>query len=271
RTPTKTRAPTDIFMVKGVLGLLGNLSLVLAMFQKGVWRRPAVNLYVLAIVTASLIESVTGYPVLIASNFHGRWMFGEMGCTFYAFTVYTCVIVQMTCFLMVTIHRYRVVVQQMPANSADTRHWIAWSVAGAWVYGLAWSMYNMMVFIFMLFLPVIAMVILSVKVIKKVNMTVAVGTINGPIGNGTTTTNTGQTIQTRSLKIVVMTLVVFLICWSPYGIMSMLSNFDVHIPPSTSVLPTMMTKMFPAINPMVYFVCYHHYRISFRELFGQDD
>nr|KAG5714394.1 hypothetical protein BaRGS_006840 [Batillaria attramentaria] len=208
----------------------------------------------------------------------------------------------MTCFLMVTIHRYRVVVQQMPADSADTRHWIAWSVAGAWVYGLAWSvcpllgwggfglepfgtscsldwttsrtsakMYNMMVFIFMLFLPVITMVILSVKVIKKVNMTVAVGTINGPIGNGTTTTNTGQTIQTRSLKIVVMTLVVFLICWSPYGIMSMLSNFDVHIPPSTSVLPTMMTKIFPAINPIVYFVCYHHYRISFRELFGQDD
>lgn len=67
-----------------------------------------------------------------------------------------------------------------------------------------------------------------------------------------------------------MTLVVFVLCWSPYGIMSLLVQFNVPISPGASVLPTIMAKTHCAIGPAVYFFSLRYYRISLRELLGMD-
>ncbi|XP_070181298.1 rhodopsin, GQ-coupled-like [Littorina saxatilis] len=109
------------------------------MLQTGAWRRPCVNLYVIAINVASLIETVFGFPLVITSSFRRRWVFGQLGCEYYAFVTYTCVLVSMTCYLLISLHRYRVIVMHVPSDNAGTRRWVACSIAAALTYALCWS------------------------------------------------------------------------------------------------------------------------------------
>ncbi|XP_070181297.1 melanopsin-A-like [Littorina saxatilis] len=143
------------------------------------------------------------------------------------------------------------------------------------------QMYNSLVFVFLLFLPVSAMTWLSVMVMKKLktqigtcsthaSATTVNGTNNGEDShnNNNATHYQGAAIQARSLKIMVLTLVMFVLFWSPYGILSMMANFDIPIDDYVSAVPTIVAKSHCAINPIVYFVCFRHYRLSVRELFG---
>ncbi|XP_025103453.1 rhodopsin, G0-coupled-like isoform X1 [Pomacea canaliculata] len=292
------------------VSVVGNGALALIMVVTGGWRRPAVNLYVFTITCTSSVETMAGFPLIISSSLNGKWMFGDTGCTYYAFVMYTCVLVIMTCYLLITYHRYRVVVEGIPADNRNSRHWIAKSVAGAWTYALCWSicpflglghfgkepfgtscsldwtsrefsarMYNLLVVLCLLVLPLCSMVLFSARVISKLNMQITPSTngltsglteIEGRPTVVTSVFSESSFIQARAFKIILMTLVVFVLCWSPYGIMSLLVQFNVPISPGASVLPTIMAKTHCAIGPAVYFFSLRYYRISLRELLGMD-
>ncbi|XP_076464749.1 rhodopsin, GQ-coupled-like [Babylonia areolata] len=294
----------------GGVSVVGNVMLAVIMAQSGAWRTPAVNLYVFTIVIASIIESISGFPLVIASNFRGRWMFGELGCTYYAFVTYTCVLVAMTCYLLVCVYRYRVVVQHVPANSPETRRWVTVSIVAAWTYALCWSvcpflgwgafapepfatscsldwttrvvsnkMYNVLVFLFLLLIPVTVMISCSIVIMKKVRMQVRPSippldnhqnNINTANNSRDGTSSEGASIQTRSLKILLLTMVMFVLFWTPYGVLSLLAGVGMEVDAGLSAVPTIMAKTHCAVNPIVYFVCFHKYRYPIRLLLGMD-
>lgn len=45
----------------------------------------APNIFILSISTGDLLYSVTALPLVVLSNAHGEWLFGEAGCTAYGF------------------------------------------------------------------------------------------------------------------------------------------------------------------------------------------
>lgn len=70
------------------------------------------------------------------------------------------------------------------------------------------------------------------------------------------------------LQIAVLTSLGFMVCWSPYSMVSLWSIFgdSSTIPPEVSLLPCMFAKSSTVYNPMIYYIFSQHFKREVKQL-----
>ncbi|XP_056145847.1 teleost multiple tissue opsin 2b [Lampris incognitus] len=251
-------------------GFLNNF-IVLLLFCKFKTLRTPVNMLLLNISVSDMMVCVFGTTLSFASSVRRRWLLGRHGCSWYGFINSCFGIVSLISLVILSYDRYSTLTVYNK-RSPDYRKPLL-AVGGSWLYSLLWTVppllgwssygtegagtscsvswkvrtpqshaYIICLFIFCLGLPIMVMVycysrlLWAVKQVGKIRKTAA------------------RRREYHILFMVLTTVVCYLLCWMPYGVVAMMATFgppDI-ISPVASVVPSLLAKSSTVINPLIY-------------------
>ncbi|XP_073318416.1 pinopsin-like [Pagrus major] len=268
-----------------VLGLLNNL-LVLVLFCRFKTLRTPVNMLLLNISVSDMLVCACGTTLSFASSLRSRWLYGRHGCMWYGFINSCFGIVSLVSLAVLSYDRYSTL---MVCNkrSPDFRKPML-AVGGSWLYSLVWTVppllgwssyglegagtscsvswtensssshsYIICLFIFCLGIPVLVMVycygrlLYAVKQVGRIRRTAA------------------RRREFHILFMVITTVVCYLLCWMPYGVVAMMATFGRPgvVSPVASVVPSILAKSSTVINPVIYILMNKQFYRCFLILF----
>ncbi|XP_077370448.1 opsin-3-like isoform X2 [Festucalex cinctus] len=251
-----------------VFGFLNNL-LVLVLFCRFKTLRTPFNMQLLNISVSDMLVCACGTTLSFASSLRSRWLFGRLGCLWYGFVNSCFGIVSLVSLALLSYERYSTLLVHNK-QALDYRKPLL-AVGGAWLYSLAWTLppllgwssyglegagtscsvtwtertsrshsYVICLFIFCLGLPLFLMVYCYGRLLYAVKQ---VGGIRRT-----------RRRELRILFMVVITVVCFLLCWMPYGVVAMMATFGQPglVSPAASVVPSILAKSSTVFNPVIY-------------------
>ncbi|KAG9277929.1 teleost multiple tissue opsin 2a [Astyanax mexicanus] len=268
-----------------VFGFLNNV-VVLVLFCRFKTLRTPVNLLLLNISVSDMLVCVCGTSLSFAASVHGRWLVGRRGCMWYGFVNSCFGIVSLISLVVLSYERYSTLTvynKQAP----DYRKPLL-AVGGSWLYSLLWTVppllgwssyglegagtscsvtwtsktlqshsYIICLFIFCLGIPVLIMMycysrlLCTVKQVGRFRKTAA------------------RRREYHILFMVVTTVVCYLVCWMPYGVVAMTATFGRPglITPVVSVVPSLLAKSSTVFNPIIYILMNKQFYRCFLILF----
>uniref|UniRef100_A0A7N8WTA5 Teleost multiple tissue opsin 2a n=1 Tax=Mastacembelus armatus TaxID=205130 RepID=A0A7N8WTA5_9TELE len=268
-----------------VFGFLNNL-LVLVLFCRFKTLRTPVNMLLLNISVSDMLVCVCGTTLSFASSLRSRWLYGRGGCMWYGFANSCFGIVSLISLSVLSYDRYSTLMVCNRRTPNYRRPLLA--VGGSWLYSVAWTVppllgwssyglegagtscsvtwtvrspashsYIICLFIFCLGLPVLVMVycygrlLYAVKQVGHIRRTAA------------------RRREFHILFMVVTTVVCYLLCWMPYGVVAMMATFGRPglISPVASVIPSILAKSSTVINPVIYILMNKQFYRCFLILF----
>ena len=96
---------TAFFAVVNVVAFIENLLLCYAVYRNH-RLRTFTNMFVIALAVSDILMSTCCMPFTVATLFHGRWMFGEDFCEFYAFEMFTFGMASLNTMGVIAVSRY---------------------------------------------------------------------------------------------------------------------------------------------------------------------
>ncbi|XP_046886555.1 teleost multiple tissue opsin 2a [Hypomesus transpacificus] len=268
-----------------IFGFLNNL-IVLILFCKFKTLRTPVNMLLLNISVSDMLVCVCGTTLSFASSIQARWLYGRHGCMWYGFVNSCFGIVSLVSLAVLSYDRYSTLTvynKQAP----DYRKPLL-AVAGAWLYSLFWTVppllgwssyglegagtscsvtwteqspqshsYIICLFIFCLGLPVLVMVYCYGRLLYAVKQV------------GRFRKSAARRREYHILVMVITTVVFYLLCWMPYGVVAMMATFGRPgiITPVASVVPSILAKSSTVINPLIYILMNKQFYRCFLILF----
>lgn len=268
-----------------VFGFLNNL-LVLVLFCRFKSLRTPVNMMLLNISVSDMLVCACGTTLSFASSLQRRWLYGRRGCMWYGFVNSCFGIVSLISLSILSYDRYSTLMVYNK-RSADYRKPLL-AVGGSWLYSVIWTVppllgwssyglegagtscsvswteksprshsYIICLFVFCLGLPVLIMVycysrlLYAVKQVGRIRRTAA------------------RRREFHILFMVITTVVCYLICWMPYGVVAMMATFGRPglISPVASVIPSILAKTSTVINPVIYILMNKQFYRCFLILF----
>ncbi|XP_061691643.1 teleost multiple tissue opsin 3a [Syngnathoides biaculeatus] len=265
---------TAVAVCLGVILVAGivNNSLTLLVFARFRCLWTPINVILLNISLSDVLVCVFGTPLSFAASLRGRWLIGEFGCRWYGFANSFFGIVSLVSLSVLSHERYTTVLRSSKADMSDFRK--AWlCIGGCWLYALFWTLppllgwssygpegpgttcsvqwhlrspgsisYVLCLFVFCLLLPLLLMVYSYGSILVTVRR---MGKIN-PL--------TAQRREHRILRMVLMLVSCYLLCWMPYGVVALMTTFGGPrlVTPSASVVPSVLAKFSTVINPVIY-------------------
>ncbi|XP_058642902.1 teleost multiple tissue opsin 2b isoform X2 [Onychostoma macrolepis] len=251
-------------------GFLNNF-VVLVLFCKFKTLRTPVNMLLLNISVSDMLVCLFGTTLSFASSVRGQWLLGRHGCMWYGFINSCFGIVSLISLVVLSYDRYSTLTVYHNRGPDYRKPLLA--VGGSWLYSLIWTVppllgwssyglegagtscsvswtertaqshaYIICLFIFCLGLPVLIMVycygrlLYAVKQVGKIRKTAA------------------RKREYHVLFMVITTVVCYLLCWMPYGVVAMMATFGRPgiISPVASVVPSLLAKSSTVINPLIY-------------------
>ncbi|KAI4892630.1 hypothetical protein NFI96_034104 [Prochilodus magdalenae] len=268
-----------------IFGFLNNL-VVLVLFCRFKTLRTPVNLLLLNISVSDMLVCVFGTSLSFAASVRGHWLVGRRGCMWYGFVNSCFGIVSLISLVILSYERYSTLTvynKQAP----DYRKPLL-AVGGSWLYSLFWTLppvlgwssyglegagtscsvtwtsrtlhshsYIICLFIFCLGIPVLVMVycygrlLYAVKQVGRFRKTAA------------------RRREYHILFMVITTVVCYLVCWMPYGVVAMAATFGRPglITPVLSVVPSLLAKSSTVFNPIIYILLNKQFYRCFLILF----
>ncbi|XP_077441210.1 pinopsin-like [Vanacampus margaritifer] len=266
-----------------VFGFLNNL-LVLVLFCRFKTLRTPVNMLLLNISVSDMLVCACGTTLSFASSLRSRWLFGRLGCLWYGFINSCFGIVSLVSLALLSYERYSTLLVHNK-QALDYRKPLL-AVCGAWLYSLAWTLppllgwssyglegagtscsvtwtertsrshsYIICLFVFCLGLPVFTMTYCYGRLLHAVKQ---VGGIRRT-----------RRREFHILFMVVITVVCFLLCWMPYGVVAMMATFGQPglVSPVASVVPSILAKSSTVFNPVIYIMMNKQFHRCFLILF----
>ncbi|XP_078077570.1 teleost multiple tissue opsin 2b [Mustelus asterias] len=265
-----------------VLGFLNNL-LVLVMFCKFKVLRSPINMLLMNISVSDMLVCVFGTPLSFAASLQGRWLAGEQACKWYGFanSLFGIVSIMSLCFL--SYDRSCSVTKCFQRYSNYRRAWLA--VGFTWLYAFLWTVpplfgwstygpegtgitcsvhwkaqtrngmsYVICLFVFCLILPILIMIYCYGRILYEIRQ---VGKIKR---------TAARRREYHVLFMVITTVVCFLLCWLPYGLMALIATFGKpdQITPAARILPAILAKCSTVYNPIIYIVMNKQYKACIR-------
>ncbi|XP_075429344.1 pinopsin-like isoform X3 [Ascaphus truei] len=236
-----------------VLGSLHN-SLVVLIFVKFKAIRTPINMVLLNISASDLLVCIFGTPFSFAASVSGRWLFGHQCCKWYGFSNSLFGIVSLVSLSILSYERYITVRKGTKADMSNYRDaWIG--ILVSWSYSLLWTMPPL--FGWSSYGPESSGTTCSVLWhVCRINLTAA------------------QKREHRILFMVVCMVTCYLLCWMPYGLVSLMATFGKPglITPTISIIPSILAKTSTFLNPLIYFFMNKQfYRCFVALLKGQPD
>ncbi|XP_056606541.1 teleost multiple tissue opsin 2a [Triplophysa dalaica] len=268
-----------------IFGFLNNL-VVLVLFCKFKTLRTPVNMLLLNISVSDMLVCLFGTTLSFAASVRGRWLVGRHGCMWYGFVNSCFGIVSLISLAILSYDRYSTLTVYNK-RAPDYRKPLL-AVGGSWLYSLFWTVppllgwssyglegagtscsvtwtadtpqshsYIISLFVFCLGIPVLVMVycysrlICAVKQVGRIRKTAA------------------RRREYHILFMVITTVVCYLLCWMPYGVVAMMATFGHQgiITPIASVVPSILAKSSTVINPLIYILMNKQFYRCFLILF----
>ncbi|KAM6893544.1 teleost multiple tissue opsin 2a [Xenentodon cancila] len=279
------RAVSVFLGVIMVLGIVNNL-LVLVLFCRFKTLRTPVNVLLLNISVSDMLVCLCGTTLSFASSLQARWLYGRRGCMWYGFINSCFGIVSLISLSTLSYERYSTLMVYNK-RSADYRKPLL-AVGGSWLYSVVWTMppllgwssyglegagtscsvtwtertlhshsYIVCLFVFCLGLPVLVMVYCYGRLLHAVKKVRHIRR------------SAGRRRELHILFMVVTTVVCYLLCWMPYGVVAMIATFGQPglISPVASVIPSILAKSSTVINPVIYILMNKQFYRCFLILF----
>ncbi|XP_071485789.1 pinopsin-like [Diadema antillarum] len=258
-----------------IFGILNNGIVIVLFFRYSSLRIP-INSFLFNVSLSDLIVSCLASPFTFASNVAGRWLYGDLGCTLYAFLVMVAGCEQIVILALVSMHRCLLVVRPFTAQKL-THSMAAALICLTWLYslvmclppffgwssftyegpgtacGIAWnskkpgdSAYIVFIFIGILAIPlflIIASYALLIYAVAKISSTAAARSSDAKT-------------ERKVTKMVLLMVGCFLVAWSPYAGFSLYVSFGTNpkVGPIAGVLPSFFAKLCTVYNPIIYFL-----------------
>ncbi|XP_005307024.1 vertebrate ancient opsin-like [Malaclemys terrapin pileata] len=268
-----------------VFGFLNNF-IVLILFCKFKTLRNPVNMLLLNISASDMLVCISGTTLSFASNIHGRWIGGEYGCMWYGFVNSCFGIVSLISLAILSYERYSTITLCNKRGSDYQKALLA--VGGSWLYSLIWTVppligwssygiegagtscsvrwtsktaesvsYIICLFIFCLVIPVMVMIYCYGRLLYAVKQ---VGKIRK---------NAARKREYHVLFMVITTIICYLICWMPYGVIALLATFGSPgaVSPVAYVIPSILAKSSTVFNPIIYILMNKQFYKCFLLLF----
>ncbi|OCT92443.1 parapinopsin [Xenopus laevis] len=268
-----------------VFGFLNNF-VVLILFCKFKTLRTPVNMMLLNISASDMLVCVSGTTLSFTSSIKGRWIGGEYGCQWYGFVNSCFGIVSLISLAILSYERYSTLTLYNKSGPDFKKALLA--VGSSWLYSLVWTVppllgwssygregagtscsvrwtsesvesvsYIICLFIFCLALPVFVMLycygrlLYAVKQVGKIRKIAA------------------RKREYHVLFMVITTVICYLICWLPYGVVALLATFGRPgvVSPVASVIPSILAKSSTVFNPIIYILMNKQFYKCFLTLF----
>ncbi|KAM8977434.1 pinopsin-like [Pelodytes ibericus] len=254
-----------------VFGFLNNF-VVLILFCKFKTLRTPVNMMLLNISVSDMLVCISGTTLSFMSSIQGEWIGGEHGCQWYGFVNSCFGIVSLISLAILSYERYTTLAVYRKGGPNFKKALFA--VVSSWVYSLIWTVppllgwssygqegagtscsvrwtsestesvsYIICLFIFCLVLPVMVMVYCYGRLLYVVREQLC-----------RVRKNAARRREFHVLFMVIATVICYLICWLPYGVIALLATFGPAnaVSPATSVIPSILAKSSTVCNPVIY-------------------
>lgn len=286
-----------------VAAILGNTLVCIATSVSPNLRKATTSLFILSLAVSDLVTAILAIPFdvyVILAN--GLWFHGEATCKVWT-TVYLLTIPTSNLTLLVlSIDRYKTLsepLNQFRGRQSMTRGRILCYIAALWIYTLlcallphtGWKiwqllpqsvnggvcvfsgsrLYNILVSWFHFILPALAMCVIYIMIYRQIRRhTRAVRPIDSPV---TQNTQANLLLQRniRAAKRIAVIVSVFLLCWVPYSILSIIGNMCnqclVKIPHEVFSVTLMTGYLNTALNPILYSFNNRNFLDSYKRLY----
>uniref|UniRef100_A0A673Y9L2 Teleost multiple tissue opsin 2b n=1 Tax=Salmo trutta TaxID=8032 RepID=A0A673Y9L2_SALTR len=290
-TPKETLSRTGFIVLSVFLGLIMtfgflNNFVVLLLFCKFKTLRTPVNMLLLNISVSDMLVCMFGTTLSFTSSIKGKWLLGRHGCLWYGFINSCFGIVSLISLVVLSYDRYSTLTVYNKHGPDYRKPLLA--VGGSWLYSLIWTVppllgwssydlegagtscsvswtlrtaqshaYIICLFVFCLGLPIVIMVycycrlLWAVKQVGKIRKTAA------------------RRREHHILFMVLTTVVCYILCWMPYGVVAMMATFGRPgiITPVAAVVPSLLAKSSTVINPIIYILMNKQFYRCFLILF----
>ncbi|XP_031164551.1 opsin 4xb [Sander lucioperca] len=288
-----------VFVI-GTLGITGNV-LVMFAFYSNKKLRNLPNYFIMNLAVADFLLAFTQSPVFFINCLYKEWVFGEMGCKMYAFCGAFFGITSMINLLAISIDRYLVITKPLQAMHWGSKRRTTLAILIVWLYSFAWSLaplvgwssyipdglmtsctldymtytlanrcYTMMLCCFVFFIPlgiIFYCYLFMFLAIRKTGREVE--RLGTQVRKSTLIQHKSMKSEWKMAKIAFVVIVVYVLSWSPYACVTMIS-FAGHaniLSPYTKVVPAIIAKASAIYNPIIYAIIHNKYRITLAEKF----
>ncbi|XP_063314287.1 pinopsin-like [Pelobates fuscus] len=268
-----------------VFGFLNNF-VVLILFCKYKTLRTPVNMMLLNISVSDMLVCIAGTTLSFTSSIQGKWIGGEYGCQWYGFVNACFGIVSLISLAILSYERYSTLTLYNKNGHFYKKALLA--VSSSWIYSLIWTVppllgwssygkegagtscsvrwssesiesvsYIICLFIFCLVLPVLVMVYCYGRLLYAVKQV------------GKFRKCTARKREYHVLFMVITTVICYLMCWLPYGVIALLATFGRPgaVSPAASVIPSILAKSSTVFNPIIYILMNKQFYKCFLLLF----
>ncbi|KAM6954396.1 opsin 8, group member b [Aplochiton taeniatus] len=265
-------------LIIAVLSIVGNLLVLIMAFKRSSGMKPPELLSVNLAVT-DLGAAVSMYPLAMASAWNHHWIGGHATCVYYALVGFFFGVASLMNLTVMAIVRFMVSLSLQSPKEKISRRTVKILCLWIWIYALVWALFPVMgwgrygpepfglscslawgemkeedfSFVFSLFtlnLAIPSVVISGCYFGIALKLYVTYKSMN----NGNQIPNIIK-MHRRLLLIAVLISAGFIVCWAPYGIVSLWSVFcsSKSIPPVVALLPCMFAKSSTVYNPFIYY------------------
>ncbi|XP_067241860.1 visual pigment-like receptor peropsin [Chanodichthys erythropterus] len=267
----------------GVVSLSSNI-VVLLMFVKFRELRTATNAIIINLAFTDIGVAGIGYPMSAASDLHGSWKFGYMGCQIYAALNIFFGMASIGLLTVVAIDRYLTICRPDVGQKLSALSYTLLIVA-AWLNAVFWSAmpiigwagyapdptgatctinwrnndasfvsYTMTVIIVNFIIP------LSVMFYCYYNVSVTVKRFK--VSNCLDSIDMDWSDQMDVTKMSIIMIVMFLAAWSPYSIVCLWASFGdpKKIPAPMAIIAPLFAKSSTFYNPCIYVIANKKFR-----------
>ena len=251
----------------------------------------APNIFIASVTLSDFLYSVTCLPLLVITNAHGRWIYGDSGCTATAFIATLSGLTSLMNLSVASYERYVALVFLYRKNRTFSRRRAVCLSVAMWLYALFWSVtplcgwsgfelegigtscsvrwkshdkldlsYNICLMLACFVLPVSIMISSYYRCCHEIIKSAR--RAKRTWGKKSTFTRKTFEMERKMVFLFAVMTVAFLVAWAPYAVVSLISMIagsDV-IGDVTASIPAYIAKTSTCYNPIIYVFLYKKLR-----------
>ena len=275
--------------------------LVCVVFYKNKNLLNAPNIFITSVALSDLLYSVTCLPLLVVTNAHGRWIYGDISCKATAFIATWSGLTSLMNLSFASYERYVALVFLYKKNRTFSKKKAVCFTVAMWLYALFWSVmplcgwsgfelegigtscsvrwksrdildlsYNICLILACYVLPVSIIIVSYHKSCREIIKSAS--RAKNTWGKTSPFSRKAFVVERKMVVLFGVMTVAFLVAWTPYAIVSLISMIagpDV-ISDVTASIPAYIAKSSACYNPILYVFLYKQLRRQIKFVIGSE-
>ncbi|XP_064095655.1 uncharacterized protein LOC135207759 [Macrobrachium nipponense] len=295
------RSINDIaaYSVLFVIAAIGNLTVFITLFRNR-HRKSRVNLMIMHLAAADLMVTMINFPIEVGWRITVQWLAGNLACKLLNFLRAFGLYLSSLVLVCISLDRYFAIVHPLKVNDAQRRGKMmlsfAWSIAAVCSIPQHFKQcvtfyffetpveertYNVFCLVVMYFLPLLIIIVVYFRILWEISQkskgqessSSNCGNREGRVRLRRSDMTNIERARARTLKMTVIIVLAFIICWTPYVVMVLWYMFDKQgaeqVQTSFQDALFIMAVSNSCVNPIVYGTYTINLRKELNRCFGR--